>query len=93
MLSIRTTPLFINWVKNVYSLCVEGVVKGVKSSTYTHLNLLPAYTGGVKPQVFANNLDSFTPNLYTANFTHLPDTNNQVSTLSTVATIKKNKKK
>ena len=93
MLKLRAISLSTAWVKNVYSLCVEGVVNRVQSytaqlqSTICHLRLR------VQPTSFTHSLDSFTPALYTANFPNLTDTNTYLYTLSTAPTIKKNKKK
>lgn len=49
------------WVKNVYSLCVEGVVNRAKSYTggvYQHSNPL---TLRVQTPSFTQSLDMFTP--------------------------------
>lgn len=85
--------LFSTWVKNVYSLCVEGVVICVRSytglaDTRTHL-----LSNRVQPSTFTHIMDSFTPSLYTPIFSALPQVNTHLYTLSTVPTIKKNKKK
>lgn len=93
MLNIRTNPLSFAWVKNVYSLCVEGVVNSAQSYTGSLKASLQAIQIGVQPTFSTNTLDSFTPGLYTANFYRLPDTDYYLSTLSTAPTIKKNKKK
>jgi len=79
------------WVKNVYSLCVEGVVNRAKSYTggiYQHSNPL---TLRVQTLSFTQSLDSFTPSLYTPFFSISYLLTNHLCTLSTVPTIKKTK--
>jgi hypothetical protein len=79
------------WVKNVYSLCVEGVVNRAKSYTggvYQHSNPL---TLRVQTPSFTQSLDRFTPSLYTPFFNFLHLLTAHLYTLSTVPTIKKTK--
>jgi hypothetical protein len=79
------------WVKNVYSLCVEGVVNRVKSYTggvYKNSNPLVLR---VQTPSFTHSLDRFTPSLYTPFFNFLYLLTAHLYTLSTVPTIKKTK--
>lgn len=93
MLNIQPTPLFSTWVKNVYSLCVEGVVNRVNSSTYTYVGPLSPHSLRVQTPVLPNTMTSFTPFLYTAKLPLFNLLYSHLYTLSTVPTIKKNKKK
>ena len=93
MRNIRRTPLFVAWVKNVYSLCVERVVNGVRSYTthqQTTINQLP--TRAQLP-FFTHLIPTLQPTLYTAKNHQLTPTSYHLYTLSTAPTIKKNKKK
>ena len=85
--------VFTTWVKNVHSLCVEGVVNRVNLSPTTKTYLPTTTNSWVKPQLFTHILDSFTPTIYTANFTSLPLVNPHLYTLSTYPTINKMNKK
>ncbi len=91
MHNIYTTSLFTAWVKNVYSLCVEGVVTSAQSYTGSLQNVLQLTTTRVQPLSFTHTIDSFTPALYTANFLNFNLLNRHLYTLSTAPTIKKKK--
>lgn len=93
MLNIHTTPLFSTWVKNVYSLCVEGVINSAHLSPTMNNHLLTTLNQRVKLSFSTASITSFTPSLYTANFPYFNLLNIHLYTLSTVPTIKKNKKK
>ena len=77
------------WVKNVYSLWVEGVVNRV--NLYTGLSQSPtkASTVRVQPSLIPKFMDSFPLFLYTAFFRQLTDVKLRLSTLSTAPIIKK----
>lgn len=79
------------WVKNVYSLCVEGVVTRAQSYTAYIYTQLEAAALRVKPSLFTSFLNSFTPYVYTPLFTSLPLVNSHLYTVSTAPTIKKKK--
>ena len=91
MLNVHPTLLLTAWVKNVYSLCVEGVINSANLSTTTHRLPSTNYRLRVQTASFTQTLDSFTPSLYTPKNSYLPDTTHQLYTLSTVPTIKKTK--
>lgn len=91
MLKTLQTPLFIAWVKNVYSLCVDSVDACVYSYTGTHPNVNSRNKVVVQPQVYTRFTTSFTPLLFTAIFHHLPDTKYRLSPLSTAPIIKTTK--
>ena len=93
MRNIRRTSLSQAWVKNVYSLCVEGVTTSVQSYTGSLLTMLKATWVRVQPTGYTQTMDSFTPGSYTANFGNFNLLNVHLYTLSTAPTIKKNKKK
>jgi len=90
---LRRTFLPQAWVKNVYSLCVDGVVTRAQSYTGSVHNAIKTFTVRVQPIVITNSMDSFTPSLYTANFSIFNLLTGHLYTLSTVPTIKKIKKK
>lgn len=90
---MRSTHLFQTWVKNVYSMCAEGVVNGVNLSPLTNMHLPATSNLGVQPTVFTHTFNSFAPSMYTANFSHFNPLSIHLYTLSTPPTIKKNKKK
>lgn len=92
MLKISTTPLFLTWVKNVYSLCVDGRVTGAQSYTGSLTASLEVIHLSAQAPQSTNTINRFEPTLYTAFFSHLPDTTNHLSTLSTAPTIEKTKK-
>lgn len=87
-----STTLFLAWVKNVYSLCVDSVLKGVYSYTGTNFNYTNYVVGRVQTPLFTHSLDSFTPTLYTPTFTSLPLLITGLYTQSTPPTIIKKKK-
>lgn len=91
MLNSYAIPLPQTWVKNVYSLCVEGVVKGVQLYTGGHTSTLVATEQRAQPTTFTHILDSFTPALYTVNFRNFNQLITHLYTLSTGPTIKKKK--
>lgn len=92
MHNIHTTPLLSTWVKNVYSLCVEGIVTGVQSYTGSLKSMQQAASQRVQLAFSTNTINSFAPTLYTANFTHFNLLSKHLYTLSTIPTIKKTKK-
>ncbi len=81
------------WVKNVYSLCVEGVVNRAQSCTALHIQATQPIYGSVKPQLLTNYSDSFTPQLYTTISRYLHLLVNQFYTVSTAPIIIRTKKK
>ena len=89
---MRSTTLSPAWVKNVYSLCVDGVLKGVYSYTGTNFNYTNPVVGRVQNPLFTHSLDSFTPTLYTRIFTSLSLLTTGLYTQSTPPTIIKKKK-
>lgn len=93
MLNIHATSLFSTWVKNVYSLCVEGVVNRAQSYTDTYKSTFTPNLTRVQPTTFTQLVDSFAPFVYTANFRYFNLLNAHLYTVSTAPTIKKNKKK
>jgi hypothetical protein len=86
-----STTLSSTWVKNVYRLCVEGVVNSVLLSPTTDNHLLPTNLTRVKPSLFTHILSSFTPLFYTPKNVRLSDTYCHLSPLSTAPTINKTK--
>jgi hypothetical protein len=93
MRSSITHPLLSAWVKNVYSLCVEGVVNSGRLSPIYQLPLTHYPSLGAQPTSFTQVVDTFPPSLYTPKILQLTDTYSHLYTLSTPPTIKKNKKK
>ena len=93
MLNIRSTPLFSAWVKNVYSLCVEGVE--TRAQSYTGALLSPAFVAnmGVKPSRFTQLMDSYPLIEYTAYFPHFNPLLSRLYTVSTVPTITEDREK
>lgn len=85
MLSTKT------WVKNVYSLCVEGVVNRAQSYTTLWTRAFNPYTLWVQPSSYTHSVDSFPPSLYTSNIRYLTETKDYLSPLSTAPTINKKK--
>lgn len=79
----NTSPVY-NWVKNVYSLCVEGGKQCVLLLTPPTLQTTKTYNYRVQPQVFTHFLGSFTPASFTAFFRHFNLLNVRLYTLSTV---------
>jgi len=83
--------LFSAWVKNVYSLCVEGVTKCVNLYTGVGTQTTQAHKVVVQPSTFTQVMDTFPPTLYTPKFSFLPLVITDLYTVSTVPTIKKMK--
>ena len=79
------------WVKNVYSLCVEGVVNRAQSYTTLWTKALNHYTVWVQTISYTHSVDSFPPSLYTPKIQQLTDTRSYFSPLSTAPTINKKK--
>ena len=81
------------WVKNVYSLCTQGVITSAQS--YTPLGQLPhnSQVVRVQPQVIPLFLNSFTPYSYTAFFSQFNLLITHLYTVSTAPIIKKKKEK
>lgn len=92
MRKVRPT-LFKTWVKNVYSLCVEGVITCAESYTARATHALQYIQLRVQPLLFTHILDSFTPASYTANFNYFNLLSSHLYTLSTPPTINKMNKK
>ncbi len=88
---MHSPTLFSTWVKNVYSLCVEGVVICGRSYTGWVQNVHAAIQTSVQPTIFTQVITTFPPALYTGKNNHLTDVNSELSLLSTVPTIKKMK--
>jgi hypothetical protein len=84
-------PLFQTWVKNVYSLCREGVVTSAQSYTGSLVTTPKATWVRVQPTGYTHTMDSFTPALYTVKFSLFNLLNTYLYTLSTAPTIKKRK--
>jgi len=85
--------MFKAWVKNVYSLCVEGVLNGVYTYTpFTPHYQLPSHQSAqpIKNALFINR---FTPASYTPISSQLHLIYTHLYTLPTAPIIKKNKKK
>ncbi len=57
-----------NWVKNVYSMCVQGRVTRVRSYTAIHQVIQTAVQNSVQQPTFTHFMPSFTPALYTPMF-------------------------
>ena len=90
----KTTPLPVyNWVKNVYSLCVNRGATCDFTYTTPTLTHLTGVTMGAQPQSFTHFSTSFTPSLYTAFFSNFNLLMNRLYTLSTAPIIKKMNKK
>lgn len=85
--------MFKAWVKNVYSLCVDGVVTSAHSYTPLASHYQLTTNTSVQPALYTTFINSFTPPSYTAFLTNLPLINTYLYTLSTAPIIKKNKKK
>lgn len=86
--TITLLPVY-NWVKNVYSLCVQRGYKGVYSFTPLPLFLPQTLHTRVKPLIYTHFLASFTPVSYTVFFSKLPLLTYHLFTLSTLPTITK----
>lgn len=93
MPSRLSTLLSTAWVKNVYSLCVEGVE--TRAQSYTGTVLSPAFVTntGVKPSRFTQLMDSYPLIEYTAYFRHFNLLLSRLYTVSTVPTITEDKEK
>jgi len=81
------------WVKNVYSLCVQGMenrghLSTLRLQTSTHYQ--PA---SAQPTRFTQSIRNFPPTVYTPKNDQITPSNSHLYTLSTPPTIKKNKKK
>lgn len=81
------------WVKNVYNLLTRGVQTSAKSYTGVQSSVQQDYQTRVKPQYFAQTMNTFPPISYTAIFSSLPQEKRQLYTLSTAPIIKKMNKK
>ncbi len=83
------TSLPQTWVKNVYSLWVEGVVNRVNLSTANENQLTSVIQTRVQPTFSTKFINTYPLYLYTAFFRQLTDINLPLSTLSTPPIIKK----
>lgn len=81
------------WVKNVYSLGIQGVITRGQSSTATYPHLSIHKNMGVKPLSYTHNPQSFSPYLYTRFLRRFNLLFSSLSTLSTPPTITKTKEK
>jgi hypothetical protein len=90
---MHSTHLLQAWVKNVYSLCVEGVINGAQSYTAQLTSLARSIAMRVQPPIFTHTFNSFTPSMYSVNSSHFNLLSTHLYTLSTPPTIKKIKKK
>lgn len=88
---MHSSTLSSTWVKNVYSLCVEGVVICGRSYTEWVQNLIATINTRVQPAFHTQFFTTFPPVLYTAKNGQLTDMMSYLSPLSTVPTIKKMK--
>ena len=72
-----------NWVKNVYSLCVERRVTGARS--YTDVDASPTLPtkSSVQATSFTHSIPTFTPGVYTAFLTNFNQLITYFYTLST----------
>ena len=86
------SPVY-NWVKNVYSLCVENGDNRGLLFTPLYMSTLQTTYMRVKPQTSPHFFASFTPQYYTAFFSLLPLLFSQLYPLSTVPTITKTNEK
>ena len=77
------------WVKNVYSLWVEGVVNRANLSTPSEKQRTTATQQRVQPTFSTMFINMYPLYLYTAFFRQLTDTILPLSTLSTAPIIKK----
>ena len=82
------TPVY-NWVKNVYSLCVERRVTGARS--YTGIGTSPTLPikSSVQAASFTHSIPTFTPGMYTAFLTNFNQLITYFYTLSTPPIITK----
>lgn len=92
MLNSASLPVY-NWVKNVYSLCVNRGVSGDSLYTLSYPPYANSPTMWVKPSIFTHFVASFTPTLYTAFFGKFNLLMTHLCTLSTAPTITKTKEK
>ena len=90
----KTTSLPVyNWVKNVYSLCVNRGATCDFTYTTPTLTHLTGATMGAQTQTFTHFSTSFTPSLYTAFFSNFNLLMSHLYTLSTAPIITKTKEK
>lgn len=82
-----------NWVKNVYSLCIDYGDRCVRVFTPLLASRGTYSEMGVKPQVFTHFLASFTPYSYTGFFRQSPLLISHLFTLSTPPITIKTKEK
>ena len=93
MRNTRRTTMFVAWVKNVYSLCLQS------TKTRGYLSTPGLLTTSDHPSIraqlpfFTHLIPTLQPTLYTAKNHQLTPTSYHLYTLSTAPTIKKNKKK
>ena len=78
-----------NWVKNVYSMCVERRVTGARS--YTGIGTSPTLPikSSVQATSFTHSIPTFTPGMYTAFLTNFNQLITYFYTLSTPPIITK----
>lgn len=88
---MRSTSLFIAWVKNVYSLCVDSAVSSVYPYTGAYFTQYSTNKKRVQPTFSTHSLDSFAPRIYTPIFAYLPLLHSGLFTVSTYPTINKMK--
>ncbi len=93
MLKFSTSLPVYNWVKNVYSLCIEGGVTCVSKFTGSRNSYTTHYTYRVQPTSYTHLSKFFTPALYTAFFRNFNLLNIHLYTLSTAPINTKTKEK
>lgn len=81
------------WVKNVYSLCVDGVFHGGYSYTGERKTFYSPAICRVQPTFSTYFIPTFSPYSYTAIFSNLPLIKSDFYTLSTAPIISKMNKK
>lgn len=85
--------LSTTWVKNVYSLCVQGMVTSARSYTGWVYSTVNTASPRVQPLTYTHSVNSFPPSLYTLIFRLFNLLSIHLYTLSTPPTINKMKKK
>lgn len=73
-----------SWVKNVYRVCIEGVVTRVNSYTSRPILTSIQQETGVQTTIINTITNSFTPYSYTAFFQKIPLLFDRLYTFSTV---------
>ena len=93
MRNTRRTTMFVAWVKNVYSLCLQSTKTRGYLSTPQLLTTNNHSSTRAQLPFFTHFIPTLQPAVYTAKNSQLTPINYHLYTLSTAPTIKKNKKK